>query len=66
MRKINLKNLSTIGVEQLSREDLRDVLGGQEAATTTSDCGAFLVKCYRNGQYVGCLTPSGCEKYLEP
>ena len=45
MKKISLKNLNIIEVEQLSREQLKDVLGGYAAAKTTTKCIQGVGKC---------------------
>ncbi|GAA4171752.1 hypothetical protein GCM10022218_12300 [Sphingobacterium ginsenosidimutans] len=37
MKKINLKNFKTLSLEKLTKDDLKNVLGGS-SAPVTSDC----------------------------
>jgi len=67
MKKISLKNLNLKEVEQLSREQLKDVLGGATAATRTgvvcnvrceshSDCPSDCNVCTNYGGSSGYCT----------
>jgi len=67
MNKISLKNLNLKEVEQLSREQLKSVLGGftggtggTEGGATTADCPAGTTHCYCEGEYRGCRVPVSC------
>lgn len=53
MKKISLKNLNLSETETLSREQLKNVLGGAGAVTTTDECpkdtcGGILGSCTNN------------------
>lgn len=56
MKKITLKNLNLVEVEQLSREQLKDVLGGSIGITSTATNCA--VEC--DGSNSSCVT-DGCK-----
>jgi len=66
MRKIRLKNLNTVEVEQLQREQLKDVLGGYAGGTTVGSCPT---PCPNNASGIGkaCVTikckPGICGYY---
>lgn len=57
MKKISLKNLNLNEVEQLSREELKNVVGGSGYGSGGSDCGenahfeTFANKCVCNSGY---------------
>lgn len=61
MKKITLKNLNLVEVEQLSREQLKDVLGGSIGITSTATNCA--VEC--DGSNSSCVTvdckPGSCS-----
>lgn len=58
MKKISLKNLNLGNVEQLSREELRQVAGGSGASCNSNCTGG----CTRGGVAGSCLKRSdgGC------
>lgn len=70
MKKISLKNLNLKEVDQLSREQLKNVLGGWTGATTgggtdgittvPSPCPSGKAKCTIAGEDLGCQTPWWC------
>lgn len=67
MKKISLKNLNLKEVEQLSREQLKGVLGGfaggaggTDEGVSTADCPAGTAHCYCNGEYRGCRVMVSC------
>lgn len=48
MKKITLKNLTHKGIDELTREQLKDILGGQHTESfTVTDCG---VSCNAAGE----------------
>lgn len=49
MKKISLKNLNLKEVQQLSREQLKDVLGGNFGSSTGSSSGNCTSSCHRSG-----------------
>lgn len=46
MKKISLKNLNLNEVESLSREELKNVLGGFAAGTTTGESRCVTADCH--------------------
>ena len=73
MKKISLKNLNLKEVEQLSREQLKDVLGGwtggtgsetAETQTMEENCDDYpgLSRCYCGSEFIGCYTLERCVR----
>lgn len=63
MKKISLKNLNLKEVEQLSREQLKNVLGGYADTSTSSGgggCPTGQAKCTIGSDDLGCKTPYMC------
>jgi len=71
MKKISLKNLNLKEVDQLSREQLKNVLGGFMGGTNgggteggteggTTECPTGKAKCTIDGDDLGCQTPYMC------
>lgn len=62
MNKISLKNLKLQGVEQLSREQLKNVNGGNVNPEPPCDCNNATDHCDEKddqGRPIGCM--AGCE-----
>ncbi|WP_316820463.1 hypothetical protein [Pedobacter gandavensis] len=59
MKKISLKNLNLKEVEQLSREQLKDVLGGWTGSTTTGP-----TQSGTTAEYCNCLSHDDCPSNM--
>lgn len=63
MDKFKPKRLNLQGVEFLSREQLKKVVGGSLMlpTTTTTGCPTGTSKCYCDTKYEGCMTILECD-----
>jgi len=65
MRKISLKNLNTVEVEQLLREQLKDVLGGWSGGTGGGSDTAYCTYYHDDGtSESGTVTNPGDDAYF--
>ncbi|MCL4640444.1 MULTISPECIES: hypothetical protein [Olivibacter] len=60
MKKLSLKAKQLGNVQVLTREQLKNVLGGKALSSSGSDCPSGTYPCTCNGVSYGCKSLQGC------